>query len=110
MEYLVKANEFEGPIHVLLGLIQDRKMHVSEISLATVAEDFLKFLANNAFEAKDPNAPRPIRPLSLGKGDVRKIRVAVEDGLGPNQTVVLKLFDGVRRVSSNSRNHKDWRI
>ena len=43
-EYVVKTTEFEGPIHLLLKLIEDRKMHVSEVSLASVTEDFLKFM------------------------------------------------------------------
>ena len=47
MEYLVKTGEFEGPVHILLQLIQDRKLHVSEVSLAVVTEDFLKFIAGN---------------------------------------------------------------
>jgi segregation and condensation protein A len=47
MEYLVKTGEFEGPVHILLQLIQDRKMHVSEISLAAVTEDFLKFITSH---------------------------------------------------------------
>ncbi len=47
MDYLVKSGEFEGPVHLLLQLIQDRKMHVSEVSLSQVAEDFLKFIAEH---------------------------------------------------------------
>lgn len=47
MEYLVKTGEFAGPVHVLLQLIQDRKMHVSEISLAAVTEDFLRFISEH---------------------------------------------------------------
>lgn len=47
MEFQVKAGEFEGPIHVLLELIMERKLHVSEVSLATVTEDFLNYIANH---------------------------------------------------------------
>jgi segregation and condensation protein A len=47
MDYLVKSGEFEGPVHLLLELIQGRKLHVSEISLATVTEDFLKYISDN---------------------------------------------------------------
>ncbi len=43
-DYVVKTTEFEGPIHLLLKLIEDRKMHVSEVSLASVTEDFLQFM------------------------------------------------------------------
>lgn len=48
MDYLVKSGEFEGPIHLLLELIQGRKLHVSEVSLATVTEDFLKYISDNS--------------------------------------------------------------
>lgn len=48
MEFQVKTGEFEGPVHILLQLIQDRKLHVSEISLAAVTEDFLNFIANHS--------------------------------------------------------------
>lgn len=41
MDYLVKTEQFEGPVHMLLTMIEHRKMHVSEVSLATVTEDFL---------------------------------------------------------------------
>ena len=47
MDYLVKSGEFEGPVHLLLEFIQGRKLHVSEISLATVTEDFLKYISDN---------------------------------------------------------------
>lgn len=47
MDYLVKSESFQGPIHVLLDLIQGRKLHVSEISLASVTEDFLTFMSNH---------------------------------------------------------------
>ena len=40
MDYLVKTETFEGPVHVLLSMIQDRKLHVSEVSLAEVTDDF----------------------------------------------------------------------
>jgi segregation and condensation protein A len=47
MDYLVTSGEFQGPVHLLLQLITDRKMHVSEVSLAVVTEDFLKFIAEH---------------------------------------------------------------
>ncbi len=47
MDYLVKSGEFEGPVHLLLELIQGRKLHVSEVSLASVTEDFLRYISEN---------------------------------------------------------------
>ena len=53
MDYLVKSGEFEGPVHLLLQLIQDRKMHVSEVSLAAVTEDFLRYMSDHQLSYSD---------------------------------------------------------
>lgn len=53
MDYLVKSGEFEGPVHLLLQLIQDRKMHVSEVSLAAVTEDFLRYMSEHQLSYSD---------------------------------------------------------
>ncbi len=53
MDYLVKTEQFEGPIHVLLTMIEGRKMHVSEISLATVTEDFLRYMNEHSLSHSD---------------------------------------------------------
>lgn len=41
--FTVKSQKFEGPLHVLLNLIEERKLHVSEVSLASVADDFIVY-------------------------------------------------------------------
>ena len=41
-EFKVKAGEFEGPIELLLSLIEKRKLHISEVSLATVADSYIE--------------------------------------------------------------------
>lgn len=53
MDYLVKSGEFEGPVHLLLQFIQDRKMHVSEVSLAAVTEDFLRYMSEHQLSYSD---------------------------------------------------------
>ncbi|MBI3573464.1 segregation/condensation protein A [Candidatus Kaiserbacteria bacterium] len=42
--FSVKAGEFEGPLDLLLNLIEERKMLVSDVSLSQVADDFLAYL------------------------------------------------------------------
>lgn len=42
--YKIKTDIFEGPFHLLLGLIEGRKLFINDISLASVAEDYLKYL------------------------------------------------------------------
>ncbi len=43
MSFTVATDSFNGPMHVLLELIEKRKMHISEISLAEIANDFLSY-------------------------------------------------------------------
>lgn len=44
MHYTVKQEKFEGPLALLLELIQSEKLSVNEISLASVTDDFIAHL------------------------------------------------------------------
>ena len=44
-EFRVKQSEFEGPIELLLRLVEEKKLHISRVSLAQVADDFINHLA-----------------------------------------------------------------
>lgn len=43
-EFTVKIGEFQGPLDLLLSLIEERKMHISEVSIAKVADEFIQFV------------------------------------------------------------------
>jgi segregation and condensation protein A len=43
-KFKIKLTDFEGPIEVLLNLIEEKKLHISQVSLAAVSDDFLKHL------------------------------------------------------------------
>jgi segregation and condensation protein A len=48
--FAVKVRDFEGPLELLLNLVEERKMLISDVSLSTVADDFLKYLqSQNGF-------------------------------------------------------------
>lgn len=44
--FKTKVGEFEGPLDLLLVLIEKRKMHISQVSLAQVADDYVNYLKN----------------------------------------------------------------
>jgi segregation and condensation protein A len=44
MDYQLKLDNFSGPLEKLLELIEAQKMDVSEVSMARVTDDFLKYL------------------------------------------------------------------
>jgi segregation and condensation protein A len=44
MSFSVQIENFEGPIDALLQLIEKRKMSISDVSLADIADDYIKFV------------------------------------------------------------------
>lgn len=44
--YKVKTHIFEGPLELLLSLIEERKLFVNEISLAEVTNDYIAYIKN----------------------------------------------------------------
>src|SRR3989344_4122925 len=46
MSFTVKQEHFEGPLELLLDLIEKRKLFVSDVSLAKVADDYISYVKN----------------------------------------------------------------
>jgi segregation and condensation protein A len=46
VSYQVKLQEFEGPLPLLLELIEKQKLDITTVSLAQVADDFLAYIEN----------------------------------------------------------------
>ncbi|MFA6511369.1 MAG: ScpA family protein [Candidatus Paceibacterota bacterium] len=42
--FQIKTTNFEGPFGLLLNLIEKRKLHISDVSLAQVTEDYLAYM------------------------------------------------------------------
>ena len=53
--YKVRAGTFEGPLDVLLSLIEQRKLFVNEISLAEVTNDYIGYVKSLSEENKNIN-------------------------------------------------------
>ena len=43
-DFHVQAGEFEGPLDVLLHLIEKRKLHVSDVSLVSVTDSYMEYM------------------------------------------------------------------
>ena len=50
--YKIKTGAFEGPFHLLLTLIEERKFFINDLSLAQVTEDYLNYV--NKLEKLNP--------------------------------------------------------
>lgn len=47
MAFAIKTEVFEGPLELLLSLIEKRKLLINDISLAQVTDDFIKYLESH---------------------------------------------------------------
>jgi segregation and condensation protein A len=54
MEYDLRLENYEGPIDKLLELVEEKKLEITQISLAKVTADFLEFLKKIEAENKEP--------------------------------------------------------
>ncbi len=53
-QFKIKTEVFEGPMDLLLSLIEKRKLLVNDVSLAKVTDDFISYLQNReAYSIKD---------------------------------------------------------
>lgn len=50
-DFKIKVGDFEGPLEMLLALIEKHKLHISKVSLAQVADEYVAYLQ------RDPNRP-----------------------------------------------------
>ncbi len=46
MAFTIKQTHFEGPLDLLLDLIEKRKLFVNDVSLAQVADDYIAYIKN----------------------------------------------------------------
>jgi len=43
-DFKVRVGEFEGPLDLILDLIEKRRLHISDISLSQVADEFIEYI------------------------------------------------------------------
>lgn len=52
--FIIQANGHEGPLELILELIEKRKLHVNEVSLSQVTDDFIAYVrSHEAFPMED---------------------------------------------------------
>lgn len=53
MSFVIKHEQFEGPLDLLLTLIEKRKLFVNDISLSKVTDDYIAHIQKNTFSMSD---------------------------------------------------------
>lgn len=64
MAFELKLAQYSGPLEKLLNLIEERKLEITEISLAAVTDDFLKYLETLRQEIREDDARLDLRLIA----------------------------------------------
>lgn len=51
--FKVQIGEFEGPLDMLLAMIEKRKLHISDVSLAQVTDDYISYINEKSLPKRD---------------------------------------------------------
>lgn len=102
--YTVRTTSFEGPLEVLLDLIESRKLLVNEISLAGVTDDFILHIRSHAEfpmeQATDFIAVAATLLLIKSKSLLPQLELTEEEeGDVEDLTRRLKAYEEARRAS-----------
>ena len=52
-KFAVKTERFEGPFDALLTMIEKKKLHISEVSLAEIADDYISYVREHEFVLRE---------------------------------------------------------
>lgn len=47
MEFAIKQNAFDGPLELLVNLIQKKKVHVTDIKLSEIADEYIEYVQSH---------------------------------------------------------------
>ena len=47
MEFKIQQNAFDGPIELLVSLIQKKKVHVTDINLSDITDEYISYIRNH---------------------------------------------------------------
>ena len=114
LTYNAKIGSFEGPLGLLLSLIEDRKLFINEISLAQVADDYIGYLKN----LQDLPPERKIANVSYFVLVAATLILIKSKSLLPNLALTeeeeekigdlerrLKLYQIIKKASVNIKNN-----
>ena len=44
MQFSIQQNAFDGPLELLVNLIQKKKVHVTDINLSEIADEYIEYI------------------------------------------------------------------
>jgi len=108
--YQIKTADFEGPFGLLLDLIEKRKLFINDVSLASVTEDYLKYMnklgSSNPAEISSFVLVASTLILIKSKSLLPNLNLTTEEeGDIRNLEERLRLYELFNRLGGNIKNN-----
>lgn len=96
--YNIKLKKFEGPLDLLLQLIEREEMNISEISLANIADEFIEYIRGGGKEGigGEGGIGQIGQVGQIGKEEIEKLR-----NPGNEKEIVESGREGISGVDAN---------
>ena len=104
----IRVGEFEGPYDVLLSLIEEQKLSITEISLSTVTEQYLQYIDTLETEKPEELADFLVvaTKLLLAKSRMLLPQFGAPEEEGPSLEEQLKLYK--QFIDSSKKLNERW--
>ena len=101
MEFNFQLKQFTGPLDLLLGLIQERKLDISQVALAQVTGQYLRYLDTMTERQPDELADFLVIAARLLLRKARQLLpdMSPEEEEGPSLEEQLRLYQAFVKVS-----------
>ncbi len=113
-----KLEQFSGPLDLLLSLIDEEKLNISEVSLSAVTEQFLNYLEKLENKKPEELADFLVIATRLLLIKSRKLlpQFALEEEEGPSLEEQLRLYkmfvEAAKKINQlwENKNHSEFRL
>ena len=108
-QFRIKTEVFEGPLDLLLSLIEKRKLLINDVSLAKVTDDFISYLQNReAYSIKDASEFLVIASTLLlikSRSLIPSLNLTEEEKTDMvDLELKLKIYKKIKELSVNIKN------
>jgi segregation and condensation protein A len=108
-QFKIKTEIFEGPLDLLLSLIEKRKLLINDVSLAKVTDDFISYLQNReAYSIKDASEFLVIASTLLlikSRSLIPSLNLTEEEKTDMvDLELKLKIYKKIKELSVNIKN------
>lgn len=109
MAFELKLAQYSGPLEKLLELIEERKLEITEISLAAVTDDFLKYLETLRREIREDDARLDLRLIADFIVVASRLIFIKSKSLLPDLTLTLEEEADIKDLEDRLRLYRELR-